>query len=91
MSSKKRVHLHQFDIILYFFFHLPTYRETPMATTIRTCIYARGDVSFAKLVCQTDGVTLTFHVQTKLKKFNFSFSSVRNLQKNCCSNCKIED
>jgi hypothetical protein len=36
--------------ILYFLFHPPTYRETPMATTIRARIYARGKVSFAKFL-----------------------------------------
>jgi hypothetical protein len=36
--------------ILYFFFHPPTYRETPMATTICVRIYARGEVSFAKFL-----------------------------------------
>jgi hypothetical protein len=43
--------LHQESFsILYFFFHPPTYRETPMATTIRAHIYTRGEVSFAKFV-----------------------------------------
>jgi hypothetical protein len=37
------------------FFHPPTLRETPMATTIRALIYARRKVGFAKLVCQTAG------------------------------------
>jgi hypothetical protein len=43
--------LHQESFfILYFFFHPPTYRETPIATTIRARIYARGEVSFAKFL-----------------------------------------
>jgi hypothetical protein len=46
--------------LFFIFFHPPTYRDTPMATTIRAHIYARGgefcQVSiFAKLVCQTVG------------------------------------
>jgi hypothetical protein len=36
--------------ILYFFFHPPTNRETPNATTIGACIYALGEVSFAKFL-----------------------------------------
>jgi hypothetical protein len=32
------------------FFHPPTYRETPMATTIHARIYARGEVSFAEFL-----------------------------------------
>jgi hypothetical protein len=48
--------LHQESLyILYFFFHPPTYREMSMATTIHARIYAHGEVSFAKLVCQTFG------------------------------------
>jgi hypothetical protein len=43
------------SLFFYFFLHPPTYRETPMATTIGARIYARGEVSFAKLDCQTVG------------------------------------
>jgi hypothetical protein len=42
--------LHESFFILYFFFHPPTYGVTPMATTIRARIYARGEVSFAKFL-----------------------------------------
>jgi hypothetical protein len=38
-------------ILFYFLiFHPPTYRETPMATTICARIYACGEVSFAKFL-----------------------------------------
>jgi hypothetical protein len=45
---------------MYLFIHPPTYREMPMATTIRARIYVWGgefcQVSiFAKLICQTVG------------------------------------
>jgi hypothetical protein len=43
--------LHQESFsFLYFFFHPPTYRETPMATTIRARIYTRREMSFAKFL-----------------------------------------
>jgi hypothetical protein len=46
--------LHQESFsILYFLFHPPTYRETPMATTIRARIDTHGEVSFASFYfCQ---------------------------------------
>jgi hypothetical protein len=55
----KNLHKKSFSI-LYFFFHPTAYREIPIATTIRACIYARAEVScqvsiFAKLVCQLVG------------------------------------
>jgi hypothetical protein len=36
--------------IFFIFSHPPTYRETPMATTIDAGIYACGEVSFAKFL-----------------------------------------
>jgi hypothetical protein len=45
----ENLHKESFSI-LYFFFHPPTYRETPMVTTVRAHIYARGEVSFAKFL-----------------------------------------
>jgi hypothetical protein len=43
--------LHQESLsILYSFFHPPTYRKTPMATTIRAHIYVCGEVIFAKFL-----------------------------------------
>jgi hypothetical protein len=51
MSHTPLENLHQESFsILYFFFHPPTYREMTMATTIRTRIYARGEMSFAKFL-----------------------------------------
>jgi hypothetical protein len=38
------------SLFFIFFFHPPTQRETPMAITIHACIYARGDVSYAKFL-----------------------------------------
>jgi hypothetical protein len=55
-------------ILLYslFLFSPSTYRETPMATTIRARIYARGEVSFAKFLCLPSWFA-------KLLEANFSY------------------
>jgi hypothetical protein len=54
-----------------YFFHPPTYTETPIATTIRVRIYARGEVSFAKFIFLPSWfVTLleaNFYCFTKIK------------------------
>jgi hypothetical protein len=53
------------------FFHPPTYRGTPTATTIRARIYARGEVSFAKFLFLPSWFA-------KLLEFNFSrFAKIR--------------
>jgi hypothetical protein len=49
LPPSENLHQESFSI-LYFFFRPPTYRETPMATTIRAHIYTRGEVSFAKFL-----------------------------------------
>jgi hypothetical protein len=45
-----KTYIRNHSLFFIFFFHPTTYRETPMTTTIRACIYTRGEVSFAKFI-----------------------------------------